>query len=138
MRTLPQGHERLALSALSSWLNTLSNPGCAGHAKGSLFHGRDIPMHIEASWGGFELVDIAKELFRAALTDTANQKMVLLSESCLPLYPATLTYAQLISEPKSRINACRDPVRSPAALVSMMLSTPSWQAGSSLASHVPR
>ncbi len=70
-------------------------------------------MHIQASWGGFELVDIAKELFRAALTDTANQKMVLLSESCLPLYPATLTYAQLISEPKSRINACHDWVRSP-------------------------
>ncbi len=68
-------------------------------------------MHIQASWGGFELVDIAKELFRAALTDTANQKMVLLSESCLPLYPATLTYAQLISEPKSRINACHDWVR---------------------------
>ena len=68
-------------------------------------------MHIQASWGGFELVDIAKELFRAALKDTANQKMVLLSESCLPLYPATLTYAQLISEPKSRINACRDWVR---------------------------
>ena len=57
-------------------------------------------------------MDIAKELFRAALTDQANQKMVLLSESCLPLYPATLTYAQLISEPKSRINACRDWVRS--------------------------
>ena len=78
-------------------------------------------MHIQASWGGFELVDIAKELFRAALTDAANQKMVLLSESCLPLYPATLTYAQLISEPKSRINACHDWVRSLRPLVSTAL-----------------
>ena len=26
-------------------------------------------MHIQASWGGFELVDIAKELYKAALTD---------------------------------------------------------------------
>lgn len=67
-------------------------------------------MHIQASWGGFELVDIAKELFRAALVDPANKKMVLLSESCLPLYPATVPYAQLIAEPKSRINACPDQV----------------------------
>ena len=67
-------------------------------------------MHIKASWGGFELVDIAKALFGAALQDPANQKMVLLSESCLPLYPPTLTYAQLISEPKSRINACSNEV----------------------------
>ena len=103
---------RLAVTPLSSVvLTALPDLGFAGHAKGSLFHGREIPVHIQASWGGFELVDIAKELFRAALTDTANQKMVLLSESCLPLYPATLTYAQLISEPKSRINACRDWVR---------------------------
>ncbi|CAK0784365.1 hypothetical protein CVIRNUC_007569 [Coccomyxa viridis] len=81
-------------------------PGQPGHPKGSLFHGLEIPVHIKASWGGFELVDIAKALFGAALQDPANQKMVLLSESCLPLYPPTLTYAQLISEPKSRINAC--------------------------------
>ena len=67
-------------------------------------------MHIKATWGGFELVDIAKALFGAALQDPANQKMVLLSESCLPLYPPTLTYAQLVSEPKSRINACSDEV----------------------------
>ena len=82
----------------------------AGHPKGSLFHGLEIPVHIKASWGGFELVDIAKALFGAALQDPANQKMVLLSESCLPLYPPTLTYAQLISEPKSRINACSNEV----------------------------
>lgn len=40
--------------------------------------------------------------------------MVLLSESCLPLYPPTLVYAQLISEPKSRINGCHDWVHSPS------------------------
>ena len=88
---------------------------CAGHPKGSLFHGLEIPVHIKASWGGFELVDIAKALFGAALQDPANQKMVLLSESCLPLYPPTLTYAQLISEPKSRINACSNEVLAPSA-----------------------
>ena len=41
----------------------------AGHPEGNLFHGHEIPVHIQASWGGFELVDIAKELYKAALTD---------------------------------------------------------------------
>ena len=43
--------------------------------------------------------------------------MVLLSESCLPLYPPTLMYAQLISEPKSRINGCHDWVHAPSFLM---------------------
>ncbi len=40
-----------------------------GHPEGNLFHGHELLVHIQASWGGFELVDIAKELYKAALTD---------------------------------------------------------------------
>ena len=36
--------------------------------------------------------------------------MVMLSEACIPLYPPTLVYQQLISEPLSRINACPNEV----------------------------
>lgn len=61
---------------------------------------------MRAKWGGFDLVDATKQLLKAALADGRNKKMLLLSESCIPLYPATLTYQQLMSEPKSRINAC--------------------------------
>lgn len=48
-------------------------------------------------------------LLRAALEDPLNQRFVFLSEACAPLIPAAALYAQLMSEPKSRINACSAP-----------------------------
>lgn len=47
-----------------------------------------------------------RNLMGAALKDELNERFVLLSESCIPLYPATLIWAQLLSEPRSRIHAC--------------------------------
>lgn len=85
----------------------------AGFPVGSLFFGTELPVHVKATWGGFDLVDATKELLRAALTDERNKKLMLVSESCIPLYPPTLIYQQLMSEPKSRINACPHRVRSP-------------------------
>lgn len=49
---------------------------------------------------------------RAALEQPLNEKFVLLSETCIPLYPATLVWAQLLSESKSRIHACWKPADS--------------------------
>jgi hypothetical protein len=49
-------------------------------------------------------------LLRAALEDSLNQRFIFLSETCAPLIPAMAMYAQLMSEPKSRINACSSPV----------------------------
>ena len=48
-------------------------------------------------------------LLRAALEDPLNQRFVFLSEACAPLIPAATMYAQLMSESKSRINACNKP-----------------------------
>jgi len=36
------------------------------------------------------------------------RKFVLLSESCIPLYPPEVIYSQLLSEKKSRMRSCRD------------------------------
>lgn len=47
-------------------------------------------------------------LLRAALKDPLNQRFVLLSETCVPLYPAAVVWAQLMGEPRSRVNACAD------------------------------
>lgn len=44
----------------------------------------------------------------AALQDPLNERFVLLSESCIPLYPASVVWAQLFSEPRSKIHACAD------------------------------
>lgn len=70
-------------------------------------------MHVKATWGGFDLVDATKALLRAALLEESNKKLMLLSESCVPLYPPALIYQQLMSEPKSRINACPHRVSKP-------------------------
>ena len=54
-------------------------------------------------------VQAQRLLLRSALQDPLNQRFVFLSETCAPLIPAATMYAQLMSEPKSRINACRKP-----------------------------
>jgi hypothetical protein len=49
----------------------------------------------------------------AALQQPLNERFVLLSEACIPLYPATLVWAQLMTQFRSRIHACavlKDPV----------------------------
>lgn len=64
-------------------------------------------MHV--SWGTFALVEATRALMRASLEDPLNQKVVLLSEAGIPLYPPDLFYVQLMSEDKSRINSCITP-----------------------------
>jgi hypothetical protein len=49
-------------------------------------------------------------LLRSALTDGQNVRFVLLSETCVPLYPAALVWAQLLGERRSRVNACANPL----------------------------
>ena len=48
-------------------------------------------------------------LLRAALEDPANARFVLLSETCVPLYPAPVVWAQLQGQNRSRVNACAHP-----------------------------
>ena len=48
-------------------------------------------------------------LFVTALEDPLNERFVLLSESCIPIFPATVVWGELLSEGKSRINACANP-----------------------------
>ena len=52
------------------------------------------------------LVEAQEAMIRAALANPQNQRFVLLSESCLPLYPPEVLYVQLLSEDKARINSC--------------------------------
>ena len=51
-------------------------------------------------------VEAEKLLLAQALSDPLNSRFVLLSETCVPLYPAPLVWAQLQGETRSRLNAC--------------------------------
>ena len=48
-------------------------------------------------------------MLRHALQEPLNQRFLLVSESCVPLYPPTTFYASLMADDKSRINACKLP-----------------------------
>lgn len=72
----------------------------------SPFAGREIEDRVATAWGSHSIVEATRRLLAAALADPRNQRFVLLSETCAPLYPAAATYAQLMAEPKSRVNAC--------------------------------
>ena len=48
-------------------------------------------------------------LLHTAYYNPANKFFVFLSESCVPLYPASLVYLQIIHSTKSRLNpGCAD------------------------------
>lgn len=51
-------------------------------------------------------VEAEKLLLAQALSDPLNSRFMLLSETCVPLYPAPLVWAQLQGETRSRLNAC--------------------------------
>ncbi len=55
-------------------------------------------------------MEAERELLAASLEgDPWAARFVLLSESCIPLYPASVIWMQLISKPLSRIDACMRP-----------------------------
>jgi hypothetical protein len=72
----------------------------------SIFFGREIPTHIFTRWADHSMMEAVRLTVRAALADPLNQRFVLVSETCLPLYPPTVIYQQLMHEDRSRIDAC--------------------------------
>ncbi|KAK9862414.1 hypothetical protein WJX84_009242 [Apatococcus fuscideae] len=57
-------------------------------------------------WGDHSTTAVVRSMIQEALINPLNEKFMLLSETCVPLYPPQVIHMQLIQEPKSRINAC--------------------------------
>eukprot|EP00210_Caulerpa_lentillifera_P002762 g2641.t1 len=74
----------------------------------SIFYNTEVADRINTTNGMSRFrLDLAEfQLLKAALTDSQNQKFVLLSEACIPIHRPEVIYLQLISETKSRSNAC--------------------------------
>ena len=72
--------------------NPKSSTGVAGY---------ELASRVEARW--YDLTVAMYALLREALRDPVNAYFVLLSEACLPLYPAAAVYLQIVHEPRSRI-----------------------------------
>ncbi|KVI02796.1 Glycosyl transferase, family 14, partial [Cynara cardunculus var. scolymus] len=73
----------------------------------SVFYGTRItsqPLY----WGDISMVDAERRLLANALLDPLNQRFVLLSESCIPLFHFTTTYNYLINSNLSYISSFDD------------------------------
>ncbi|XP_052192886.1 glycosyltransferase BC10-like [Diospyros lotus] len=77
----------------------------------SPFYRRQIPSQ-GVSWGSVSLVDAERRLLANALLDFSNERFVLLSESCIPIYNFSTIYKYLIGSNHSFVETYDDPSRS--------------------------
>ncbi|KAL2236029.1 uncharacterized protein LOC105175076 isoform X1 [Sesamum indicum] len=74
----------------------------------SVFYKRQIPSQV-AEWGEMSMCDAERRLLANALLDILNERFVLLSESCIPLYTFTMTYDYIMRSKFSFMGAFDQP-----------------------------
>lgn len=86
-----------------------SNPSYNGSDPESpVFHGRRIPSK-EVEWGSVNMIEAERRLLANALLDVWNQRFVLLSESCIPLFNFSTVYSYLLNSSFSHVMSYDDP-----------------------------
>lgn len=76
--------------------------------KDSVFHQRRIPSKV-VEWGKASMIDGERRLLANALLDFTNERFILLSESCIPLFNFSTIYNNLIASNHSYIGSYDDP-----------------------------
>ncbi|KAI4324660.1 hypothetical protein MLD38_030127 [Melastoma candidum] len=76
--------------------------------KGSVFYGRRIPSK-PVGWGQASMIDAERRLLANALLDHANERFVLLSESCIPVFDFPTVYSYLINTKVTFVSSFDDP-----------------------------
>lgn len=100
-----KGHEKL----YSIYLHAL--PGYELNVSmASPFYKRQVPSK-EVHWGEISLVDAERRLLANALLDLSNERFILLSESCIPVYNLPTVYKYLIRSTHSFVESYDDPSR---------------------------
>ncbi|OWM84841.1 hypothetical protein CDL15_Pgr027628 [Punica granatum] len=79
-------------------------------SRDSVFFGRQIPSQ-DVKWGTVTLTDAERRLLSNALLDFSNERFVLLSESCIPVYNFPTVYEYLTSSDHSFVDMYDDPSR---------------------------
>ncbi|KAG9131247.1 hypothetical protein Leryth_006113 [Lithospermum erythrorhizon] len=74
----------------------------------SVFHNRRIPSKT-VEWGKFSMIEAERRLLANALLDVTNQRFVLLSEACIPLYNFSTVYKYLIESTQTFVESYDDP-----------------------------
>lgn len=63
----------------------------------------------EVEWGNPNMIEAERRLLANALLDISNQRFVLVSESCIPLFNFTTIYSYLINSTQNYVMAFDDP-----------------------------
>ncbi|KAF8110020.1 hypothetical protein N665_0088s0035 [Sinapis alba] len=79
-------------------------------SRDSPFHDRQIPSQ-KVEWGSPLLTDAEKRLLANALLDFSNERFVLLSESCVPVYNFSTVYSYLTNSAYSFVDSYDEPTR---------------------------
>ncbi|KAJ4717575.1 Core-2/I-branching beta-1,6-N-acetylglucosaminyltransferase family protein [Melia azedarach] len=79
-------------------------------SKDSPFYGRQIPSQ-NVAWGTVEMADAEKRLLANALLDFSNERFILLSESCIPVFNFPTVYKYLSGSEHSFVESYDDPSR---------------------------
>ncbi|KAL4026005.1 hypothetical protein IC575_014412 [Cucumis melo] len=77
----------------------------------SVFYGRRIPSQA-VYWGTASMIDAERRLLANALLDLSNQRFVLLSDTCIPLFNFNTIYNHLMTSNLSFISSFYDPRKS--------------------------
>ncbi|GAB2240046.1 hypothetical protein Droror1_Dr00020564 [Drosera rotundifolia] len=74
-----------------------------------VFYGRHLSNSIQVGWGESSMIEAERLLLDAALEDPANQRFVLLSDSCVPLYNFSYIYKYIMASQRSFVDSFLDP-----------------------------
>ncbi|VVA94276.1 unnamed protein product [Arabis nemorensis] len=77
--------------------------------QGSVFNGRRIPSK-KVDWGNANMVEAERRLLANALLDINNERFVLLSESCIPLFNFTTIYSYLTNSNQTHVDSYDLPI----------------------------
>ncbi|XP_042477506.1 glycosyltransferase BC10-like isoform X2 [Macadamia integrifolia] len=72
------------------------------------FYGRQLNESVKVMWGESSMIEAERLLIGAALKDPANQRFILLSDSCVPLYNFSYIYNYVMSSPRSFMDSFHD------------------------------
>ncbi|XP_058101271.1 glycosyltransferase BC10-like isoform X2 [Magnolia sinica] len=74
----------------------------------TFFQGRQLSKSVQVAWGESSMIKAEKLLLEEALQDPANQRFVLISDSCVPLHNFSYIYNYVMSSSKSFVDSFLD------------------------------
>ncbi|KAB1201017.1 hypothetical protein CJ030_MR0G005283 [Morella rubra] len=74
----------------------------------SFFYGRQLNNSVQVVWGELTMIEAVPLSLKNALNDPANERFVLLSDSCIPLHNFIYTYNSSMSSQKSFVDSFLD------------------------------